>query len=141
MTPRPRRSSADASRPGRGDEPRIEGLEPADVPPDPFGVGERRKRVASLHDVLQQVVRDKGLRRRGPESEAFDAWNEVAGEALAQKTQPVRYARGELTVEVAGSALLAELRGFRQPTLERALRRRLQAQGFRRLALRPARDV
>lgn len=141
MTPRPRRSVAKQNRQDGEDGPRIEGLEPADVPPDPFGIGQRRKRITSLHDALQQVVRDKGLRRRGPESEAFDAWTAVAGEALSRQTQPVRYVRGELTVEVAGSALLAELRGFQQPTLERALRRRLQAQGFRRLALRPARDV
>lgn len=132
-----RKDSEDDSEIG----PRIAGLEPADVPPDPFGPGERRKRIASLDDVLSQLVRDKGLRRRGTESAAFDAWTEVAGEALARQTQPVRYVRGELTVEVAGPALLAELKGFKQPSLERALRTRLQAQGFRRLALRPARDT
>jgi hypothetical protein len=64
-----------------------------------------------IQDALQAYLRSKGL-LGGSQERVFSAWRQAAGEALARRAVPVRYARGELVVEVDSAAHLHELKNF-----------------------------
>ena len=65
-----------------------------------------------IRDVLQAFLRESGLRSGPRTDEVFEAWLGVVGEGLARHARPVRFQRGELTVEVDSAAHLQELKGF-----------------------------
>jgi len=52
------------------------------------------------------------LRRPRADERVFRAWNEAAGADWGPHAVPVAFRAGQLTVEVAGSAYLAELKGY-----------------------------
>lgn len=67
----------------------------------------------TIQDVLQSFLKDSGITRsRGLVANVFKAWEEAVGREFARRARPVRFDRGELTVEVSSSALLHELVSF-----------------------------
>ena len=72
-----------------------------------------RKGLASMDDALKSFLKTSGLGERfGPPPE-FRAFKEAAGSAFARHARAVRFARGELVVQVSSAPHLAELKGFR----------------------------
>ncbi|MBL8858482.1 MAG: DUF721 domain-containing protein [Planctomycetes bacterium] len=71
-----------------------------------------RKGLASIDDALKTFLRTSGMGARIGAPPAFRAFRDAAGEAYARHTRPVRFARGELVVQVSSAAHLAELKGF-----------------------------
>ena len=70
-----------------------------------------------LRDALRSVLRDSGLTAGGKNERVFEAWRQAAGPGLHGRAVPVRFRRGELTVEVDSSAHLHELRSFTGDTI------------------------
>ena len=95
-----------------------------------------RRGVASMHDALESFLRESGISGRARHQPAFRAWNEAAGEELARRARPVRFARGELTVEVESAAHLHELTNFTGETLRASANQILGKQEIRRVVFR-----
>lgn len=72
----------------------------------------RKGGVASLHEAVKDFMRASGLTSRAGHGPVYDAFAEAAGERFARRSWPVRFARGELVVEVDSAAHLNELQGF-----------------------------
>ena len=60
-------------------------------------------------DVLRGLETSNQLGRRIAESRALEAWPEIVGLPLAERTRPLRLAAGRLFVVAPGSALRQEL--------------------------------
>lgn len=76
------------------------------------GKGDRQG-LASLDTALKSFLKTSGLADRfGPPPE-FRAFKDAAGETFARHARAVRFARGELVVQVSSAPHLSELRGFR----------------------------
>jgi hypothetical protein len=72
-----------------------------------------RQGLASLDSALKSFLKTSGLAERfGPPPE-FRAFKEAAGASFARHARAVRFARGELVVQVSSAPHLAELKGFR----------------------------
>ena len=61
---------------------------------------------------IREFFRESGLRRPAGDELVFRAWSDAAGESWAKHAWPVSFRSGQLTVEVASSVRLAELKGF-----------------------------
>lgn len=72
-----------------------------------------RTGLASLDDALKSFLRKSGLGDRCGPPPVFRAFQDAQGKTFARHTRPVRFARGELVVQVASAPHLAELKGFR----------------------------
>jgi hypothetical protein len=83
---------------------------------------------------LGTFLRRSGLDQKLRDAEVLGAWREAVGPELAQRARAVRFRDGELTVEVAASALLAELEGFTGEDLRRAANARLGAERIARVS-------
>ena len=69
--------------------------------------------LSTIQDVLQSFLKDAGLKQsRGLVANVFRAWEAAVGREFVKRARPVRFHRGELTIEVASSALLHELVSF-----------------------------
>ena len=68
--------------------------------------------VSSLQDALGEFLQASGLGRHLELFPIFDAWNQAVGEELAALARPVKFHRGELTIEVESAAHLNELSSF-----------------------------
>lgn len=68
--------------------------------------------VSSFQDALGEFLQSSGLARHMEAFPVFDAWNAAVGPDLARLARPVRFQRGELTVEVESAAHLHELTSF-----------------------------
>ena len=67
----------------------------------------------TIQDALQFFLKDAGITRsHGIVAAVFRAWETAVGRDLAKRARPVRFYRGELTIEVDSSTLLFELAGF-----------------------------
>jgi hypothetical protein len=71
-----------------------------------------RRGVAAMHDALAAFLRENQLGPRSRHQPVFDAWNQALGADLARRARPVRFARGELAIEVESAAHLHELANF-----------------------------
>ena len=71
-----------------------------------------RREPVPVQGALQRFLRQSGLDRRLRHWPVFEAWNEAVGKSLARRAIPVRFADGELVVEVESAAHLQELKNF-----------------------------
>ena len=71
-----------------------------------------RRGAASMQDAVRGFLRDSGLAAQMRHWPVFAAWSRALGNELARRAQPVRFARGELCVEVESAAHLHELANF-----------------------------
>lgn len=65
-----------------------------------------------IADVLRQFLRESGIRRPSGDERVLRAWSDAAGSVWSSRATPVLLRAGQLTVEAASPAYLAELRGF-----------------------------
>ncbi len=86
-----------------------------------------------LGDILARAVVRPAKRNRSMIARARRKWASVAGEEIVAHAGPRSVRRGVLTVEVDSSALLAELAGYQQRDLLRALAGEPQPLGIREL--------
>ena len=61
---------------------------------------------------IRQFLAESGLQRARGDERVLRAWADAAGLVWKEHAFPVRFRGGQLTVEVASSVALAELRGF-----------------------------
>ena len=66
----------------------------------------------SIGDALRDFLRDSGLSQHLRRGTVLDAWSRALGRDLARRARPVRFARGELCVEVDSAAHMHELVSF-----------------------------
>jgi hypothetical protein len=98
----------------------------------PDRAGRSRAGMTPIQDALQVYLRSKGL-LGGSQERVFSAWGQVVGEALRRRAVPVRYARGELVVEVDSAAHLHELKNFTGESYRDRLNALLGPQAVRRI--------
>ena len=73
----------------------------------------RRGGLFTIQDALQVFLKEAGITRsHGIVVAVFRAWETAVGRELAKRARPVRFYRGELTIEVDSSALLFEFVSF-----------------------------
>jgi hypothetical protein len=72
-----------------------------------------RQGLASLDSALKSFLKKSGLSERFGAPPEFHAFQTAAGATFARHARAVRFARGELVVQVSSAPHLAELRGFR----------------------------
>ena len=65
-----------------------------------------------IASAIRQFLSESGLRRPSSDERVFRAWITVAGAAWKERAIPVSFRAGQLCIEVASSAHLAELKGF-----------------------------
>ena len=67
----------------------------------------------TIQDALQSFLKDAGITRsHGIVVAVFRAWETVVGREFAKRARPVRFQRGELTIETDSAALQFELVSF-----------------------------
>jgi hypothetical protein len=88
---------------------------------------------APIQEALASLMREAGIRAQRPDLRVFAAWEESAGPALAKRAVPVRFARGELTVEIESAAHLHELKAFTGELVRANVNRRLGSETVRRV--------
>jgi len=83
-------------------------------------------------------MREGGLGQQGRSERVFRAWSEAfqATGKAPEATSPVRFRGGELTVEVAASAVLYELRNFTGNTIRKQANQKLGSEVIRRVVFR-----
>jgi hypothetical protein len=65
-----------------------------------------------IAQAIRQFLAQGGLRRPQADERVFRAWTEAAGSSWGTRAIPVAFRAGQLTVEVATSVHMAELKGF-----------------------------
>lgn len=65
--------------------------------------------IASL---LRSFLRERGLQRPSGDVQVLEAWSLAAGPGWSKHAIPVAFRAGQLTVEVASSVRLSELKSF-----------------------------
>jgi hypothetical protein len=65
-----------------------------------------------IASAIRQFLSQSGLRRPSGDERVFRAWSEAAGARWRGRAEPVAFRAGQLSVEVATSVHLAELKGF-----------------------------
>jgi hypothetical protein len=78
---------------------------------------ERRRDPRRIGDVLPQVLRDLGPRRRDELYALTEAWSRAAGPDVALRTRVVGMNRDTLTIAVESAALRQEIESFRRPEI------------------------
>ena len=71
-----------------------------------------KQRARPLGEILRAMLGRKRFRQKGRYSAFVAAWQEVAGQAIAERSRVRVFKDGQLVVEVDSSALLHELNGF-----------------------------
>lgn len=72
-----------------------------------------------IRNVLPAAMQSEEVLRVGRALAIFKRWDEVVGEALAQRSWPDRYSDGTVWVAVEGAAWATELRLSKETILER----------------------
>jgi predicted nucleic acid-binding Zn ribbon protein len=88
----------------------------------------------SLERLMPDVMKRLGLEQRLWESQIFHRWADIVGEFNARICQPIRLAKGKLTVAVTHPAYLQELRPHKALML-RKVQERLGANCVRDIIL------
>ena len=73
-------------------------------------------------DVMKRLLKAKRFYQKSRYGPLVAAWEEVAGEEIASRTQIGSYEHGRLTIRVDSSVLLHELASFMKDMLLRQLR-------------------
>ena len=95
--------------------------------------------MAPLGDALASFLRGANLDQRMRERAVYGAWRAALGPALAERAEPVRFERGELTVEVASAVLLGELVNFTGERHRRDANARLGGDRIKSVSFKPRR--
>jgi|YNPNPStandDraft_1061719.scaffolds.fasta_scaffold29124_2 predicted nucleic acid-binding Zn ribbon protein len=69
----------------------------------------RRSNTETLGEVIQRLLKAYGLEQKLNESKIYDAWPEVVGEAIAQRTKRLAIVNRVLFVYLNSSVVKAEL--------------------------------
>ena len=72
----------------------------------------RRGGLHPIQEALDAFLDSSGLKASATPIRVFRAWRDAVGRAMAKRTRPVRFRRGELVVEVESAAHLQELSSF-----------------------------
>ena len=65
-----------------------------------------------IGDAIRSFLRDNGLRQPARDERVFRAWQDAAGNEWRRRALPVSFRAGQLTIEVASSVHLQELKNF-----------------------------
>ncbi len=95
-----------------------------------------RKGMASLDDALKSFLKKSGIGERLGPPPVFRAFQEAAGKSFARHARAVRFARGELVVQVSSAPHLAELKGFLGEEIRTQTNRILGRDEVRRITFR-----
>ena len=72
-----------------------------------------RRGLTPIQEVLSSFLKTNGTTRsRGVVAAVFQAWEMALGKELARRARPVRFDRGELTIEVDSPAFRHELTSY-----------------------------
>jgi hypothetical protein len=71
-----------------------------------------RHGLATMQEALSNFLRESGMTRRVGHGHVFDAFHRALGPALARHARAVKFARGELIVEIDSAPHHQELSGF-----------------------------
>jgi predicted nucleic acid-binding Zn ribbon protein len=80
-------------------------------------------RAVTLGEALRRALNHKALTARFSGWEAVEAWPEIVGTRIAERTRAVDFRDGQLIVEVEGTSWLAELVLLRRTLLQRLTER------------------
>ena len=72
-----------------------------------------------LGDVLEEVLRESGVREQMERTTVLEAWDERVGEKIAAVTRPLAVDGSVLFVEVRSSAWMMELEMMKREILDR----------------------
>ena len=87
-----------------------------------------------MQSAVEAFMRAGGLGRKSADWRAMDAWRKALGGNLVRRARPVRFHKGELTVEVDSAAHLQELASFTGEGFRAAANRSLgEAETIRRV--------
>jgi len=89
-----------------------------------------------IQDILAEFLKQAGLGSSPTRQRVFEAWQSILGEAERQRSQPVRFQRGELLVEVDSAPLLHELANFRGDAYRRRANERLGKETIRKIVFK-----
>ena len=89
-----------------------------------------------IQDAIRAFLREAGLNTAPGDSQVFDAWTQAVGPELERRALPVRFRRGELTVEVNSAVHLQELKNFTGDGYRRKANERLGNETIRRLVFK-----
>ena len=70
-----------------------------------------------ISDAIRLFWKESGLRRSAGDERVLRAWTDAAGPAWKERATPCSFRAGQLTVEVASSVHLAELKGYHAETI------------------------
>jgi hypothetical protein len=98
--------------------------------------GPQRSGLAPLDTALKSFLRASGIGEKLGPWAMFQAFSEAAGPAFSRHARAVRFARGELLVEVDSASHLAELKGFRGEEIRARTNQIHGREDIRRIAFR-----
>ncbi len=76
-----------------------------------------RDRVRPIGDLIRSLLKRKRFYEKNKYGALMDAWSELVGEAISERTRITGYRSGVLQVDVYSSVLLQELTGFLKHSL------------------------
>jgi len=94
------------------------------------------KQPQRLADAITHLINVRGLARSRGREQLEQIWGEIAGSAIAGRTQVTGIKRGVLHVAVANAAMLQELVSFHRESLLREINERHASLGIRELKFR-----
>lgn len=62
-----------------------------------------------IREILEDLTRSMGLKKRMDEERVILCWGEAVGESIGSRTRPLKVRRGKLFVEVRSSVWMNEL--------------------------------
>lgn len=92
--------------------------------------------MASLDDALKTFLRASGISERLGPWNIYRAFSDAAGATFARHARAVRFARGELLVQVDSAPHLAELKGFLGEEIRARTNQILGREDVRRITFR-----
>jgi len=79
----------------------------------------KNKKPMSLGDVLESFLSRSGLKRRIQEQKILDLWEKVVGQAVAERTEPIRVQNRVLQVKVDSSVWMQQLQFMKSLILQK----------------------
>ena len=98
-----------------------------------YAQGKKPREAVSLAQALQRFLGASGLSERTRDWAVFRAWSEALGAGLGRHARAVRFARGELLVEVDSATHLHELSNFTGEQIRELANGRLGSEQIRRV--------
>jgi hypothetical protein len=98
-----------------------------------YAQGKKPREAVSIARAMERFLAASGLSERVSQWPVFRAWNEELGGALGRHARAVRFARGELYVEVDSAPHLHELANFTGEQFRQLANARLGSEQIRRV--------